>query len=247
MCNCLMLSLTCFHKPLLAFSAPCGFTNVDLVFAFDSSTSVKRENFLLMLNFAKDVLRDADIDSGSVRVGALVYSSGAQIQFDLQTYQNKRDILEAFNRIPYIPGRTNTAEALRSIRTKMFKSRKGDRDDVEDVVILITDSASDRNVRKTIPEARKLWARKIQVNTVGIGLRDTRELDGMATPPASKNSYAVRSFSELAGLPARILEGRCEGSGHVHMFKYKLAVGSLELWVLTITYVGNTIFYSLYI
>lgn len=220
---------------------------MDLVFAFDSSTSVTRENFLLMLNFAKDLLRDADIDSGSVRVGALVYSSGAQIQFDLHTYQSKRDILKAFNRIPYVPGRTNTADALRSIRTKMFKPRKGDRDDVEDVVILITDSTSDRNVRKTIPEARKLWARKIQVNTVGIGLRDTRELDGMATPPASKNSYAVRSFNELAALPARILEGRCEGSGHVHLYTYQLAVGSLELWVLIITIVGNTKLYSLYL
>lgn len=205
---------------MLAFSAPCGFTNVDLVFAFDSSTSVTRENFLSMLNFAKDMLRDAEMDSGSVRVGALVYSSAVQIQFDLHTYSTKRDILEAFNRIPYIPGRTNTAEALRAIRTKMFKARKGDRDHVEDVVVFITDSTSDRNTRKTIPEARKLWFKKIHVYAVGVGLRDTRELHGIATPPASKNSFTVRSFSELAALPARMLEGRCQGSDHVHIYEY---------------------------
>ena len=186
---------------------------MDVVFAFDSSTSVTLENFSLLINFAKDMIKDAEIDSGSVRVGALVYSSGAAIQFDLHMYSTKQDIIEAFNRIPYIPGRTNTAEALRTIRTKMFRSKKGDRREAENVAIIVTDSPSDRNVRKTIPEARKLWARKVHVYAVGVGLSDTRELEGIATAPASKNSFTVRRFNELVTLPARILEGRCEGSG----------------------------------
>ena len=185
---------------------------MDVVFAFDSSTSVTLENFLLMINFAKDMIKDADIDSGSVRVGALVYSSKAQVQFDLHSYSTKRDIVDALNRIPYIPGKTNTADALRLMRTKMFRSRKGDRKAAENVVIMVTDSPSDRNIRKTLPEARKLRGRKVHVYAVGVGLSNTREIEGIATQPASRNSFSVHRFSELATLPARILEGRCEGS-----------------------------------
>ena len=35
-----------------------------MVLILDASTSVKEENFLKMLQFTKDVLKDADIDSG---------------------------------------------------------------------------------------------------------------------------------------------------------------------------------------
>ena len=209
-----------FINPLLAFTAPCGFANVDLIFAFDSSTSVTRENFLTMLQLAKDIVNDADIDSGSVRVGAIIYSSVAQPQFDLISYSTKTDILAAIDRIPYIPGRTNTAEALRTIRTKMFRPRKGDRDAIENVVVLISGSQSDRNKRKTIPEARKLWSKKVHVYAVGIGLENTQELEAIATPPGAENSFAVQSYSELPGLPAKILEGRCEGISVHKMYPY---------------------------
>ena len=201
-------------NPCLLFTAPCGFSNVDLVFAFDSSASVTRENFLSMLELAKAIVKDADIDSGSVRVGAIIYSSVAQTQFDLHAYSSKNDIQAAIDRIPYMPGRTNTAEALRTIRTKMFKPRKGDRNRIENVVVLISGSESDRNKRKTIPEARKLWSKKIHVYAVGVGLENTQEIHAIATPPASENSFAVRSYIELSALSAKIVEGRCKGSEH---------------------------------
>ena len=193
---------------------------MDLVFAFDSSTSITRENFLSMLKLAKDIVNDAEIDSGSVRVGAIIYSSVAQKQFDLHSYSTKNDILAAIDRIPYMPGKTNTAEALRTIRTKMFRPRKGDRDGVENVLVLISGSKSDRNKRKTIPEARKLWSKTVHVYAVGIGLDNTQELEGIATPPAAENSFAVQSYSELSALPVKIVEGRCEGSEH-KMYPYR--------------------------
>lgn len=214
LCNLLFPLLCLFHNTCLLFSAPCGFANVDIVFAFDSSTTVTRENFLLMIEFAKDMVEDTEVDNGSVRVGALLYSSVAQVQFDLHSYSTKRGILDAFDRLPYMPGRTNTAEALRKIRTKMFKTRKGDRGEVENVVVIVTGSMSDRNTKKTITEARKLRSKKVHIYAVGVGLTDTRELEGISSPPAAANSFALRSFSELFMLPKRIVADRCKGSEH---------------------------------
>lgn len=46
-----------------------------MVIILDASTSVTERNFQKMLQFCKDFLRNADIDSGSVRVGVLIYST----------------------------------------------------------------------------------------------------------------------------------------------------------------------------
>ena len=44
-----------------------------MVFLLDSSSSVGRPNFHDMLDFVVGVLRDADIDDGQIRVGAMTF------------------------------------------------------------------------------------------------------------------------------------------------------------------------------
>ena len=46
---------------------------MDVVVILDASTSVTESNFQKMRNFAKDLVEKADVDSGSVRFGALIY------------------------------------------------------------------------------------------------------------------------------------------------------------------------------
>lgn len=54
----------------------------------------------------------------------------------------------------------------------------------------------------------------IHIYAIGIGLPDTRELDGIASRPASANSFNVKDFDELKGLPQQIFEGAlCPGEG----------------------------------
>ena len=45
-------------------SGGCALGSVDLVFILDASTSVYHDNYKKVLQFVKDVLKDADIDSG---------------------------------------------------------------------------------------------------------------------------------------------------------------------------------------
>ena len=61
--------------------------------------------------------------TGSVRVGALIYSTEVEIQFHLNQYRRKSDVLAAVDRIPYIYGSTNTADAMKSMRDEMFTFR----------------------------------------------------------------------------------------------------------------------------
>lgn len=93
----------------------------------------------------------------------------------------------------------------------LYISRNGDRDDAPNVAIVITDGVSNINSRRTIPDAELARDFGIHIYAVGIGLSDTRELDAIASEPASENSFNVADFDELSGLGAKIFTSTCVG------------------------------------
>ena len=191
--------------------AKCGLSKVDAVIILDASTSVTEGNFQKMREFAKDLVDKADVDSGSVRFGALIYSTEVEIQFQLNQYRTSADIKRAIDNIPYIYGSTNSADALQTMHTDMFTHENGDRPGVDNIAFMITDGISNINYRRTIPEAEAARADGIHIYAIGIGLRDTRELDGMASVPATENSFNVQEFDELEGLADDIFGGKACG------------------------------------
>ncbi|KAH3749755.1 hypothetical protein DPMN_184266, partial [Dreissena polymorpha] len=188
----------------------CGLAATDLVFVVDASTSVTETNFQKQLLFMKSIVEYADIDSGSVRVGALIYSTEVEVQFYLNQYTTKQAVLEAVSKIPYIYGSTNTADGLKVMRDQLFSFRNGDRDDATNVAMVITDGVSNINSRRTIPEAQQSRDVGIHIYAIGIGLTDTRELEAMASEPSASNTFAVSDFTELQGLEKRIFQSICK-------------------------------------
>ena len=194
----------------------CDEAEIDLVFVLDASTSVTAPNFELMKDFVKDFLFIADIDNGNVRVGIIIYSTEDYVQFQLNTYSSKVEIFDAIDNIPYRYGSTNTADALNTMRTEMFTRANGDRPNVPNICIVVTDGVSNINSRRTIPEAEQARAEGIHIYAIGIGLTDTTELDGIASQPASENSFAVQEFSELRTLRDQVFSAFCPGKMLVH-------------------------------
>ncbi|XP_052235807.1 uncharacterized protein LOC127847743 isoform X2 [Dreissena polymorpha] len=190
---------------------PYGLAKTDLVFIVGASTSVTDANFQKMRDFLKEFLSNADIDSGSIRVGINLYNTEVQIEFHLNRYRTSRDTLAAVDRIPYIKGSANTADALKSMSEVMFSPANGDRPDAPNVCILLTDSVSNINIRRTIPEAVAARAKGIHLYVIGIALQDTREVDAIASPPAADNSFHVETFDQLKGLHKTIFSASCPG------------------------------------
>lgn len=127
---------------------------IDLVIVLDSSTSVRRENFQKMLEFCKNLLSHANIDSGAVRVGVLIYSTTVRVEFYLEDYTTKEEVFRAIDNIDYMYGSTNTADGILKMRDEMFSSTYGDRPDVPNIGIVITDGVSNINSQRTISEAQ---------------------------------------------------------------------------------------------
>ena len=180
-----------------------------MVFVVDASTSVTENNFLVMKDFIKDFLFNANIDDGNVRVGIIIYSTEDYLQFHLNEHKDKLALFTAIDDIPYRYGSTNTADALNTMRTQMYTEANGDRPGVPNVAIVITDGVSNINSRRTIPEAEQARAEGIHIYAIGIGLTDTTELDGIASQPASENSFAVQEFSELRNLRDTLFSAFC--------------------------------------
>ena len=56
----------------------------------DTSGSIRRKRFeAYFLQFAKNIVKDMDIDAGDCRVGLVSFSTSEAIQFHLNTYQSK--------------------------------------------------------------------------------------------------------------------------------------------------------------
>ena len=185
------------------------FAEFDVVLILDSSTTIGEDNHWKMLRFCKDLLHAANIDSGAVRVGIVSYNSYATVEFHLNQYNTKSDLFNAINYIPWRRGATNTAAGLLTMHSRMFTAANGDRDKVANIAILVTDGVSNINSRDTITEAEYARKKGIHIYAIGIGLKDKREVNGIASVPADENAFFVQSFDELQLMDEAILAATC--------------------------------------
>ena len=169
-----------------------------------------------MKDFVKDFLIIADIDQGNVQVGLVIYSTGVYVQFQMNTYRTKDEVFDAIDLMPYRYGSTNTADALQTMRTEMFTRQNGDRPDVPNICVIVTDGVSNINSRRTIPEAEQARDAGIHIYAIGIGLKDTSELDGIASRPIEKNRFAVQEFSELRVVRDQVFASVCPSKCNVY-------------------------------
>ena len=82
-------------------------------------------------------------------------SKTVQVQFPLNKYTNKQSLLEAIERIPYEYGITNTADAIKSLRSRVFSRKYGDRKFIPDIAVLLTDGVANVNVKSMRKEATR--------------------------------------------------------------------------------------------
>ena len=170
------------------------------------------KNFKKMLNATKRLIadKDIDIDNGLVRVAVAIYSNSATTQFQLNTYRRKRHILRAIDKIKFTYGRTNTTGALKLMRTVMFTEDNGDRPEVPNVAIIVTDGVSTIESKDTLPEADLARLEGIRIFGIGVGLANTSELEGIAGE--RENTYSIDNFDELELKMDNLYQSICPGN-----------------------------------
>ena len=186
------------------------------MFVVDSSGSIQRSSWPLVLEFMMNVVRGFNIGTDNVRIGVATFGNNVYPQFQLNTFFNLNDVINQIDRIPYLDQSTNTPEALKYMREVMFTARNGDRAFVPNSAIIITDgvpripSNVNEALRLTFQEANLARQQGINVFAIGVGPEITqRNLDQIANQPSSQYTFKVDQFQELESILYQVASATC--------------------------------------
>ena len=196
---------------------------MDLVVVLDASGSIRaanpsdgsRDNWNEMLEFTTDLVDRLSIGQYNSRVGVVRYSDSAQNIFYLNSYYNKETIKSEIRSISYPGGQTYTGDGLRSAHMEQFTYDRGDRPEVHNVIILITDGVSNIDVPSTTREALVAKNKGITVYSIGVtnGV-DEEELKAVSTNPQQlgANYFMAADFDTLRDVADTLIKSACRPS-----------------------------------
>ena len=174
-------------------------------------TDKSYDNYQLMKDFIHSLLDRIDVGIEKTRVAVIRYSNSASVVFTLNRFFTKNAIYEGIQEMGYQGGETNTSGALRMMRNEVFRTDAGDRPEVRNIGLVITDGNSNRDENLTLPEARAAKADGITLFSVGITNQiNETELKLIASPPVEDHYYNSTEFYQLDSLLVRLLKDVCK-------------------------------------
>jgi hypothetical protein len=181
----------------IAFAGSCDPT-VDVALVLDSSTSVSDADFRLMEDFAKQLVFHSSMDEGHQRFAALTVSSRVEVLFHLNHHRSRVSAFWALDGLQHDYGSMSMANALWTLRNGVFSPINGDRPEASNIAVIITNRDSSLHHQRTLTEARLLHEAGVLVYVVGIGLRDSTEVQAIASSPVRRNAFLLNYYSELS-------------------------------------------------
>ena len=193
---------------------------VDLVFVLDSSGSIGDSNptsssfdnnYDLVLQFVKQIVESLMIGENQSRVGMVIFSTTAVNYFYLRTYYDRNEMVQVILQAHFIGRRTNTTQGILFAREQQFTAAQGDRPNVPNVMVVITDGKS--SVNTTIGEAMRAHAEGIHIISIGVtSAVDVFELSRISSPPhqEGRNYFTSVDFAQLGQIIDQINAVICD-------------------------------------
>ena len=158
---------------------------LDLAFLIHTSEDIDYDKYDYYTKFMHDTVSEADINSGDVRVGAVIYNAEAKVVFPLDENKDFDALWRSMVEFPLEKSSdANLANGMDTVREELFTPSGGDRPDVPNAVIVVTDADSNIDQDKIAPAADKLKD-KAKIFTAGVGLKGMSQLPTVATAPAA--------------------------------------------------------------
>jgi collagen type VI alpha len=178
--------------------------DLDVVVVVDSSSSVRIHNWGPQIKFVKDIVSMFDVGYDKTRVGVFRYNKliDQSTEIKLKDATNMTDLLAGIDAIPYDGSGTLTGAAINYTLTHHLSEEYGNRANVEDFVIVITDGRSQDDVVVPSELVRESGA---MVFAVGVGLKEggLETMDAIAGNP--ENAFNIQGgFEALQEVAAEI-------------------------------------------
>lgn len=210
--------LTCWKPPL---SEPCKDSRADIMFLLDASGSIEANNnaklplsnWFFMKKFFTDLTKKLNVASSATRIGLIKFSHIAMLEFYMDEYTDVDKLVDRISSVDIIGSETNTSGALRLMNDQAFQPQHGDRPDVHNVAIVMTDGQSNVNVSGTVPEAKR--AKELGVRMFVIGLTEnvnSDELRAMSSHPIDQHYFTRSSYSLVQSVVSNLVWNVCQGT-----------------------------------
>lgn len=191
-----------------------------MVFVVDSSGSIRygntggEDNWHLILEFVTDMIKIFDIGPSGTRIGLVMYSDRAVSKFYLNTFGFMDQVVDAVVALEgqFMGGQTNTSGGLRVMLEDQFNRFNGDRPDIKNIAVVITDGESNVDRQRTIPDAEAARSAGIAIFSIGVtNAVNEQELRQMSSMPQyrDQNYYMSAGFDVLGDILAKVASETC--------------------------------------
>lgn len=183
---------------------------IDLVFIVDASGSIRLERFPMVLAFFTSIVDQVELAPSKTRIGAISFSDTSYVDFNLNSYTNKGDVISAIKRITFLGGKTDIASALQMLTNTMYLPANGGRSNAQRVAILFTDGDSNIDSQDTIPYAVNARNAQIFIIVVGLGTDVVLvELRSIASRPLNRTVLTTPFVADLPALVPEAVSAFC--------------------------------------
>lgn len=181
------------------------------MFIIDSSSSIFPNKYVRQLEFLENIAGALDVGPflNQSRIGVISFSDEPRLEFTLNQYTEKSELIAAIRRINYLSGGTNTAAAIQLALETMLNKESGAREEAKDIIIVITDgeSFSESETKASAQKARDMG---IFVLAIGVGGNvNVKELNLITGNP--ELVYRVLKFEDLRDITEALINKTCTG------------------------------------
>uniref|UniRef100_A0A8C1LAM5 Zmp:0000001082 n=1 Tax=Cyprinus carpio TaxID=7962 RepID=A0A8C1LAM5_CYPCA len=192
----------------------CSKREVNLVFLFDGSSSMKAVEFDMNKNFIKDVMKK--LSNSSIKFAAVQFSTEIRTVFDFNDYQNG-SAEEKLMKERHMKSLTNTYKAINYVLKNVLNSVSSGADpNAQKALVIITDGDpsdnDDYNILNICDE------QNILRYIIGVGKVDLTTLTQLAAEPKLNNTFYIQEYNGLKGLLDNLQKKiyNIEGSKEAH-------------------------------
>ncbi|XP_049332032.1 collagen alpha-1(XIV) chain-like [Astyanax mexicanus] len=182
-------------------------TVADIVMVIDDSWRIGRLNFKAICKFLEKVVNAFDVGIDKVRIGLVKYSGDPKIEWHLNSYTTKDEVITSLRNLPFKGGATMTGRALTFFRENSFRLQSGSRGNVSKIAILVTKGKSQDEM--AVP-AQSLRDAGVELFVIGVAYINETELKLIASKPDETHVYNVPDISFLNDILDGLTSNVCD-------------------------------------